>query len=266
MPRFGSSCRSTTISLMMSLSIGFSPGPWRQPDRGDTTFRCSTGRGTNAGLTDLMSSSPSQCQETMPAALIRDGKVRKDECERRFSREVPSLFPRSMPRGGIYLWRTTGGIYPVSDADLGGPGSNADQFLLNDFLPSDFLPTDAFAGVRLTARRYHSRYETRRGSGQFDLRNHAGRVDQIPHAHTGGNRCFGRLRRGQNHHGPFVTASPQGLDIAPHAVLIVHEHLIALGLGAGELGVAAFAALVAGQRHLELLFGAAAPQLEPLPE
>jgi hypothetical protein len=182
------------------------------------------------------------------------------------------------------LRRSAGSVYPVSGADLGNPNSNADYFLLSnkslsdsllsdflpsnflpsDFLPSDFLPSDTFVSVHLTARRNHARHKTR--CGRDRLRNHAGRVDPIFLAHTGGNRCLGRLRVGESYYDPLVAADPQNLAIALHAVLVVHEHLIALGLGAGELDVAVFAVLVAGERRLELRLGAAAPQLEPLPE
>jgi hypothetical protein len=74
------------------------------------------------------------------------------------------------------------------------------------------------------------------------------------------------LRGGESHYGPLVAAGPQNFAIALHAVLVVHQNLIALGLGAGELGIAAFAALVVGERGLKLRLSAAAPQLEPLPE
>src|SRR5262245_57780424 len=109
------------------------------------------------------------------------------------------------------LWRSAGGVNPVSGADLGGPDSNADQFLLNDLLLSHLLPSNGFVALHLTARPNHPRHETRPRWGQFHLRSRAGPVDPISLAHTSRNRCLGRLRRGESRDGPRVAAGQQAL-------------------------------------------------------
>src|SRR5262245_41767467 len=56
---------------------------------------------------------------------------------------------RRLKRRIRLLGRGTGGVDPVSGADLGNPDSLADRFLASEFLESDFLASDALAAVHL---------------------------------------------------------------------------------------------------------------------
>src|SRR5262245_41917357 len=131
------------------------------------------------GMAPTFSCSPLEVRTERTLQAITRSTVKgmlRVRCEFLHIKFVASCGRVTVDQPAFTLWRSAGGVDPISIAGLGGPGGKLDQFLLNEFLLSRFSHGDALA-PDLTARRSVGRCD--RGQGR--LRNHTGRIDPLAH-------------------------------------------------------------------------------------